>query len=78
MVEASNQTETREQIRARIKAKFMSTFGEMANHELKIEEENGNIEVRQTWDETTNVMMGFGQQKMIEGIVPDDFRVFFE
>ena len=23
-------------------------------------------------------MMGFGQQKMIEGIVPDDFKPFFE
>ena len=55
----------------------MTTFESMDQHELKIEEENGNIEVRQTWDENTNVMMGFGQQKMIEGIVPDDFITFF-
>ena len=50
----------------------------MDQHEIKIEEENGNIEVRQTWDENTNVMMGFGQQKMIEGVVPDDFITFFQ
>ena len=69
--------ETRDQIRERCKTRFMTTFETMDQHELKIEEENGNIEVRQTWDEETNVMMGFGQQKMIEGIVPDDFITFF-
>ena len=56
----------------------MTIFDTMDQHEVKITEEDGNIEVRQSWDETTNVMMGFGQQKVIDGIVPDDFRVFFE
>lgn len=78
MVEAVAQGETREQIRERIKGRFMTTFDAMDQHEVKITEEDGNIEVRQTWDENTNVMMGFGQQKMIEGLVPDDFRKFFE
>ena len=50
----------------------------MDQHELKIEEEGGNIQVRQSWDEATNVMMAFGEQKVIEGLVPDDFRAFFE
>ena len=51
MVEANPQQETREQIRTRCKTRFVQTFDTMDQHELKIEEENGNIEVRQTWDE---------------------------
>ena len=53
--------ETREQIRARIKARFVETFETMAEHELKITEEDGNIEVRQSWDDASNVMMAFGE-----------------
>ena len=56
----------------------MTTFDTMDQHEVKITEDDGNVEVRQTWDETTNVMMGFGQAKVIPDLVPDDFRVFFE
>ena len=36
------------------------------------------MEVRQSWDEATNVMMSFGKYARIEGLVPDDFRTFFE
>eukprot|EP00354_Favella_ehrenbergii_P001977 CAMPEP_0170468572 /NCGR_PEP_ID=MMETSP0123-20130129/11700_1 /TAXON_ID=182087 /ORGANISM="Favella ehrenbergii, Strain Fehren 1" /LENGTH=165 /DNA_ID=CAMNT_0010735171 /DNA_START=110 /DNA_END=607 /DNA_ORIENTATION=- len=50
----------------------------MDQHEVKIDEENGNIQVRQSWDEAANVMMAFGEQKLIPGLVPDDFRTFFE
>ena len=50
----------------------------MEQHEIKITEEGGNIEVRQSWDEVTNVMMAFGEQKLIPDLVPDDFLRFFE
>ena len=33
----------------------------MSEHELKITEEDGNIEVRQSWDDASNVMMAFGE-----------------
>lgn len=78
MVEAAAVQETREQIRARIKERFVTTFETMDQHELKIEKEDGNIQVRQSWDEATNVMMAFGEQKVIQGLVPDDFKTFFE
>ena len=75
MVEAV--TETRAQIRARIKERFVQTFDTMAQHEIKITEEGGNIEVRQSWDDATNVMMAFGEQKVIADLHPDDFKTFF-
>ena len=50
----------------------------MTAYELKIEEEQGNIQVRQQWDQERNIMLNFGEQKLIPGLVPDDFRVFFE
>ena len=79
MVEAASPaTESRDQIRARIKERFLTTFETIENHEMKTEEEKGNIQVRQSWDEATNVMMAFGEQKVIEGFTPDDFRPFFE
>ena len=46
MVEAANAPETREQIRARTKDKFMNIFGEWDQHEEKINEDNGNLQVR--------------------------------
>ena len=78
MVEATVSNETREQIRARIKQRFVQTFNTMDQHEIKITEEDGNVEVRQSWDETTNVMMAFGEQKVVQGLMPDDFLRFFE
>ena len=38
--------ETRDQIRERCKTRFMTTFETMDQHELKIEEENGNRDPR--------------------------------
>ena len=75
MVEAG---ESREAIRARIKTTFVETFATMDTHELKIEEESGNVQVRQSWDEAKNVMVNFAEQKVIDGIVPDDFKPFFD
>ena len=49
----------------------------MDQHELKISEDDGNLEVRQTWDET-GVQLAFGQVKRVEGLTPDDFRMFIE
>ena len=43
-----------------------------------VEEEGGNIQVRQFWDQEANVMTVFGEYKVIPGLVPDDFRTFFE
>ena len=77
MVQAAG-AETREQIRNRIKQEYVDTFATMDQYELKIEEEGGNIQVRQHWDEEKNVMKAFGEQKCIPGVTPDDFRAFFE
>ena len=56
----------------------MGKFATMEQYELKIDEEGGLMQVRQQWDEATNVMLNFGVHKRIEGLVPDDFRPFFE
>ena len=77
MVEAA-QPESRADTRARLKTKFVQIFETMDQHELKITEDGGNIEVRQSWDAENNVMIVFGEQKLIEGMVPDDFRTFYE
>ena len=45
---------------------------------MKIDEENGNLQVRMSWDESVNTMICIGVQHMIEGLVPDDFRAFME
>lgn len=56
----------------------MNTFSSMGQFDLKIEEEGGNIQVRQEWDQEKNVMKSFGEQKVIPGIFPDDFRAFYD
>ena len=71
-------TESRAEIRARIKSKFVEMFGTMDQHELKINEDNNNVQVRQSWDESVNTMLAFGEMKVIEGLTPDDFRTYFE
>ena len=83
MVEAApasgaSSTESRAEIRARIKSKFVEMFGTMDQHELKINEDNNNVQVRQSWDESVNTMLAFGEMKVIEGLTPDDFRTYFE
>ena len=59
MVQAADVPD-RAQIRESLKAKYVAIFDTLDQHELKIEEENGNIQVRQSWDEANNVMMAFG------------------
>ena len=76
MVEAQG-AETRDQIRQRIKAKFYQTLETMEEHPVVIEEEDGNIQVRQTWDDSTNTMVNFAVCKFREGLVPDDFKPYF-
>ena len=79
MVEAAGSAtqESRAEIKARIKANFVQLVETMDQHELKISEDEGNLEVRQTWDET-GVQLAFGQVKRVEGLTPDDFRMFIE
>ena len=78
MVEAANVRETKAQIGERTKERFKEIFSTFEQHELKITEDNGNLEVRQSWDTENNVMKVFGKQRRVEGLVPDDFRPFFE
>ena len=73
MVQAAG-PENRAQIRDRLKQSYVSIFDTMSEHELKITEDGGNVEVRQTWDAENNVMKCFGVQKVIPGMVPDDYR----
>ena len=50
---AGNATqESRAEIKARIKANFVQLVETMEQHELKINEDGGNLEVRQSWDAT--------------------------
>ena len=63
MVQAAigvNSTESRAEIRARVKGKFFEMMSTMDQHELKIEEEGGNIQVRQTFDDNVNCLLAFG------------------
>ena len=56
MVQAANATtESREEIKDRIKAKFMQLIETMDQHEIKINEQDGNLVVRQTWDDELGV-----------------------
>ena len=41
-----------------------------------IEREKGNVTVRQTWDDAK--MVSVAEAKVIEGLVPADFKDFFE
>ena len=45
---------------------------------IVLSEEDGNMEVRQTWAEGTNVMQNFGESKVVPDLVPDDFKILFE
>merc|ERR1712060_455782 len=79
MVEAAPaQQETRDQIRARIKAEYHGKFDTMDQYEIKIDEDGGNVQVRQHFDEATNVGQNFGEVKLVSDLVPDDFRAYFE
>ena len=79
MVQAANATtESREEIKNRIKAKFMQLIETMDQHEIKINEQGGNLVVRQTWDDELGVQLAFGEIKRIEGATPDDFRPYIE
>ena len=61
MVEAANVRLTKAQIGARTKERFIEIFSTFDEHELKITEDNGNLEVRQSWDTENNVMKVFGR-----------------
>ena len=78
MVEAqpAAAAETREQIRARIKERFTNVFNTLDSYEVKIEEEDGNLQIRQTWDEENNTMINFGECKNAGDLVPEDFKQF--
>ena len=45
---------------------------------MKLNEEDGNVQIRQTWDEASNTMVNFGVCNLIPGLVPNDFREFYE
>ena len=78
MVEAASVRETKAQICARTKKRFKEIFSTFEEHKLKITADDGNLEVRQSWDTENKLMTVFGKQRRIEGLVPDDFRPFFE
>ena len=46
----------------------------MEEHEVKLNEEDGNVQIRQTWDDATNTMVNFGVCNLIPGLVPDEFK----
>ena len=77
MVEAQA-TETRDQIRARIKQSILATFESMDQYEVKVEEDDGNIEIRQSWDDAKNTMLNFGECKNCGDLIPSDFKAFME
>lgn len=45
---------------------------------MKIQKEDGKLEVRQSWDDATNQLMCLGTYTRIDDLVPNDFRGFFE
>ena len=55
----------------------MQLIETMDQHEIKIEEQDGNLVIRQSWDES-GVQLAFGEIKRIEGVTPDDFRPYME
>ena len=45
---------------------------------VKIEKDKGNVQVRQSLNDTKKVMANFAEQKVFDGIVPDVFKPIFD
>ena len=77
MVQAQEQ-ETREIIRQRLKFRFIETSQEMENYAVTMEKEDGNIQIRNSWDYDSNNQVTFGECKLLRGYKPADFKSYIQ
>ena len=73
MVEST--ASARQQIGDSILATARELFAKAEDLPIVIEKEDGNVTVRQTWD--GDKMVSIGEAKVVEGVVPEDFKEFF-
>merc|ERR1712083_457776 len=76
MEESSSSVLSRAQIGQQLMETAVAMFEKAADLPVVIQKDKGNVTVRQTWD--GDKMVSVAEAKVVEGLIPADFKAFFE